>query len=227
VALLARTGVIYARYAIFAAGAESDLLARAAGAPSVPRIVPFRGAYLRLRPERRMLVNGMLYPVPRWPGLPFFGIHLTRRIDGEMVIGPTALLALARDGYKPLSFSARDAWRTLTWPGTPRMARRWWRIAIGEIYRAINSEAILGDAAKFVPTLAKEDLMPGPVGVRAQAVDRSGAFVDDFAFSYTERAIHVRNAPSPAATACLTIGEHIAQHARKLFGLNPQTCLRE
>ncbi|MDP8944008.1 MAG: FAD-dependent oxidoreductase, partial [Actinomycetota bacterium] len=197
-------GETRARHAVFCAGGWSDRLAEAAGAAADPRIVPFRGAWLRLRPERRHLVRAHVYPVPD-PRLPFLGVHLTRHPSGEVLVGPTALLVGARDAYRLRRVVPRDVLSTVLWPGTWRMARRWWRIGLSEIRQAASRRALAADAARYVPGLTADDLLPGPAGVRAQALARDGRLLDDFAFSETERALHVRNAPSPAATAALAI----------------------
>jgi (S)-2-hydroxyglutarate dehydrogenase len=213
-------GELVARHAVFCAGAWSDRLAIAAGAPEEPRIVPFRGAYLRLRPERRELVRSLIYPVPD-PSLPFLGVHLTRHIGGDVLIGPTALMAGARDAYSLRRIHPADVCATLRWPGTWRMGRRFWRTGLREIGAAASRRAFVRAAQRYVPELAPDDVLPGPSGVRAQAVARDGSLVDDFAFSATGRALHVRNAPSPAATSSLAIARLIADRADRAFGLEP------
>ena len=212
-------GVTEAGHAIFCAGAWSDRLAVAAGADPDPRIVPFRGAYLRLASERRELVRSLIYPVPD-PALPFLGVHLTRHIDGEVLIGPTALLAGARDAYRLRRVRAEDLLDTLRWPGTWRMGAHWWRTGAVELRHAVSGAALARAAARFVPELGARDVRPAFAGVRAQALGRDGRLVDDFAFSATERALHVRNAPSPAATSSLAIARHIADRAEETFGLS-------
>jgi (S)-2-hydroxyglutarate dehydrogenase len=211
-------GETRARHAVFCAGAWADRLAVKAGAPADPRIVPFRGAYLRLRPERRELVRSLIYPVPD-PALPFLGVHLTRHTSGDVLVGPTALLAGARDAYGLARVRRRDLGATLRWPGTWRMARRFWRTGVAEIRNAASTKALVADAARYVPELRPEDVLPGPAGVRAQALGKDGSLVDDFVFSWTERALHVRNAPSPAATSSLAIARMIADEADRAFGL--------
>ena len=210
-------GVTEATHALFCAGAWSDRLAVAGGAPADPRIVPFRGAYLRLASERRQLVRALIYPVPD-PGLPFLGVHLTRHIDGEVLVGPTALLVLARDAYRLGRVRREDALQTLGWPGTWRMLARWWRTGADELRHAVSRSAFARAAARYVPELSARDLRPAFAGVRAQALARDGRLVDDFAFSVTERALHVRNAPSPAATSSLAIARHVADRAAGTFG---------
>lgn len=198
--------------AIFCAGLWADRLAVLAGAGPDPRIVPFRGGYLRLAPERRALVRGLIYPVPD-PRLPFLGVHFTRRTDGDVLLGPTALLVGARDGYSLRTVRAQDVRDTLAWPGTWRMMRRWWRTGVNELRLAASRGAFAAEAARYVPAVRREDLLPAPGGVRAQAVGRDGRILDDFLVSATPRAIHVRNAPSPAATSALALARLIADAA--------------
>jgi len=207
-------GELVARNAVFCAGAWSDRLAVAAGAPADPRIVPFRGAYLRLAPERRDLVRSLIYPVPD-PSLPFLGVHLTRHIGGEVLIGPTALLAPARDAYALRTVKRHDLGETLRWPGTWRLARRYWRTGATELHHAVSPAALTRAAAAYLPAIAPGDAEPAFAGVRAQALARDGSLVDDFAFSHTERALHVRNAPSPGATASLAIARYVADEAER------------
>jgi 2-hydroxyglutarate dehydrogenase len=213
-------GAIEAGHAIFCAGGWSDRLAVAAGAPADPRIVPFRGAYLRLAPQRRELVRALIYPVPD-PSLPFLGVHLTRHVDGEVTIGPTALIALARDGYRIGAARPRDVLDTLAWPGSWRLLARFWRSGLQELRRSTSRAALAAAAARLVPELRAEDVEPAFAGVRAQALARDGRLVDDFAFSATPRALHVRNAPSPAATASLAIARHVSRQAERSFSLEP------
>ena len=207
-------GEVAAGFAVFCAGLWSDRLARLAGADPDPRIVPFRGAYLRLKPERAQLVRGLIYPVPD-PSLPFLGVHLTRHIDGEVLIGPTALLAPARDAYALRTVKRADLGETLRWPGTWRMARRYWRTGATELHHAVSPAALTRAAAAYLPAIAPGDAEPAFAGVRAQALARDGSLVDDFAFSHTERALHVRNAPSPGATASLAIAKYVADEAER------------
>jgi (S)-2-hydroxyglutarate dehydrogenase len=203
-------GATRARAAVLCAGAWSDRLAIAAGAPQEPRIVPFRGAYLRLRPERRHLVQASIYPVPD-PELPFLGVHLTRGLDGEVHMGPSALMVGARDAYRLRRVRGKDLVQTLAWPGTWRLLRRHWRSALTEARRAVSRRALVTELRRFVPELTSADVVPGFSGVRAQALARDGTLVDDFVVSRTERALHVRNAPSPAATSALALARLIAE----------------
>ncbi len=209
-------GATEARNAIFCAGAWADRLAVSAGADPDPRIVPFRGAYLRLRPDRRELVRSLIYPVPD-PALPFLGVHLTKHIDGEVLVGPTALMAPSRDAYKLSRVRRRDVIDTLAWPGTWRMLAQWWRTGVTELRYAALRSAFVRAAARYVPELQAADVEPSFAGVRAQALARDGKLVDDFVFSHTERALHVRNAPSPAATSSLAIARYVADEAERSF----------
>lgn len=209
VRLVHARGETRARFAVFCAGAWSDRLAVLAGGPPDPRIVPFRGAYLRLRPERRDLVRALIYPVPD-PALPFLGVHLSRHIDGTVSLGPTAVLSPTRAGRAGAAALARDLRDTLAWPGTWRMLRRWWRTGVGELRYALGRAALARAASTYVPGIAAADLQPWFAGIRAQALGRDGALVDDFVLHDTDRALHVRNAPSPAATSSLSIARLIA-----------------
>ena len=193
------------------AGLNADRLARNAGEPASPRIVPFRGEYWRLRPERVDLVRGLVYPVPD-PSLPFLGVHLTRTVDGSVLVGPNAVLALAREGYRKRDLAPADLWNTLSWPGTWRIARRHWASGAHEVARSLSKRAFVREARRYVPELAVEDVLPAPAGVRAQAVDRDGALVDDFRLDVGRNAVWVRNAPSPAATSSLAIAEELVSH---------------
>ena len=198
-----------AGFVVSCAGAWSDRIAVAAGAPAEPRIVPFRGGYLRLRPERRELVRASIYPVPD-PDLPFLGGHLTRTIDGEVLLGPSALMVGARDAYRIARVRGSDLGSNLSWPGTWRLMARFWRTGLTEIRHAASKRAFVSDLRRFVPELNAHDVLPGPSGIRAQALDRDGRLVDDFVVHRTELALHVRNAPSPAATSSLALARLIA-----------------
>jgi 2-hydroxyglutarate dehydrogenase len=216
--LLHARGSTEASNVIFCAGAWADRLAVAAGAGPDPRIVPFRGAYLRLLPERRDLVRALIYPTPD-PSLPFLGVHLTRHVDGDVTIGPTALIAGARDAYRLRTVRRDDVLETLAWRGTWRMLGRFWKAGAGELRRSVSSSALVAAGARLVPELAAGDVGHGFAGVRAQAVGRDGKLLDDFAFSTTERALHVRNAPSPAATASIAIAREVVERAERMFDL--------
>jgi (S)-2-hydroxyglutarate dehydrogenase len=196
-------------HAVACAGGWADRLAAASGAPHDIRIVPFRGAYLTLAPERAGLVRGQIYPVPD-PALPFLGVHLSRTVAGEVLIGPTALMVGARDAYRLALIRRADLTDALRWPGTWRMIRRFWRTGVRELRTAASRGVLARDAARYVPAITAADVRPGPAGVRAQALGRDGALVDDFLMVRTGRALHVLNAPSPAATASLAIGDAVA-----------------
>ncbi|MGH3994786.1 MAG: FAD-dependent oxidoreductase, partial [Pseudonocardiaceae bacterium] len=204
-------------FAVFCAGAAADRLAVAAGASPDPRIVPFRGSYLYLRPERRELVRSLIYPVPD-PSLPFLGVHLSRHVSGEVLLGPTALLVGARDAYSATRLRPRDLADTLAWPGTWRMARRFWRTGAQELWHALSKRALVRAAAAYIPELGTADVVPAFAGIRAQALGRDGRLVDDFVVSETARALHVRNAPSPAATSALPLARLIADRVERALG---------
>ena len=206
-----RTGdtVETARTVIVCAGLWADRLARSAGAPRDPQIVPFRGAYLGLTPTETPRVNGMIYPVPN-PELPFLGVHITKHIDGHVSLGPTAMMVGARDAYSLRRLNGRDAWESLTWPGTWRVARRYWRVGIDEIKMAASRRAFVAAAARYLPGLSVADLDGNTyAGVRAQAVGRDGSLVDDFVISHGGGVHYVRNAPSPAATSAFALAREL------------------
>jgi L-2-hydroxyglutarate oxidase LhgO len=208
--LVTRAGATTARFVVCCAGLWSDRLAVTAGAPRDPRIVPIRGAYLTLRQQHEPVVNGLVYPVPD-PELPFLGVHVTRTIRGTVTLGPTAMLIWSRDGYRLSRLRPRDSLQTAAWPGTWRMGRRFWRTGLDEIMMAASRRRFLTAAAQYVPALRSAELEPGTTaGIRAQALGRDGTLVDDFVISETPGAIHIRNAPSPAATSSLALARHIA-----------------
>ncbi|HEY3727771.1 MAG TPA: L-2-hydroxyglutarate oxidase [Solirubrobacteraceae bacterium] len=207
---LAGGAIVEADRVVVCAGLQADRIARASGESAQPRIVPFRGEYWQLRPERTGLVHGLIYPVPD-PALPFLGVHLTRRIDGAVWLGPNAVLSLAREGYERKRFSPRDTYETLSWPGTFRMMRRHWRSGLNEVVRSAHKRSFIGELQRYVPSLAVDDVIRAPAGIRAQAVDRDGSLVDDFRLSITRHVVWVRNAPSPAATSSLAIAEELSQ----------------
>lgn len=206
------------RWLINCAGLQSDRVARLCGLTPELRIIPFRGEYYTLVPGRAGLVRNLIYPVPD-PALPFLGVHLTRMVTGEVEAGPNAVLALKREGYQRGSFSLRDSWETLSYPGFWALARRFWRVGAREYYRSFRKSVMVQDLQRLLPALRAADLQRGGAGVRAQAVDGQGRLLDDFCFLEAESMIHVLNAPSPAATASLSIGASIAERARTLFCL--------
>lgn len=204
------------RHLIACAGLHADRVARLAGAEPQVRIVPFRGEYYFLRPERSDLVRGLIYPVPD-PALPFLGVHFTRTVHGEVEAGPNAVFALAREGYGWTRVDARDLAEALAYPGFWRLAARFWRTGAFETYRSFSTAAFVHSLQKLLPAVTAADVRRGGAGVRAQAVDPLGKLVDDFAVVQTERSLHVLNAPSPAATAALSIGDHLAERVRSWF----------
>jgi (S)-2-hydroxyglutarate dehydrogenase len=200
------------------AGLYSDVVARMAGARVDVRIIPFRGEYYMIRPERQDIVRGLIYPVPD-PEFPFLGVHLTRTVHGEVEAGPNAVLAFAREGYRFGTVRPRELAGTLTYSGFWQMARKYWRTGSYEMYRSLSKTAFVQALQRLVPALRPEDVTRGGAGVRAQAVSPDGSLVDDFRIVAEADAIHVLNAPSPGATASLAIGRHIAGLAAETFGL--------
>ncbi|MBI2217811.1 MAG: L-2-hydroxyglutarate oxidase [Candidatus Rokubacteria bacterium] len=207
-----------ARRMVNCAGLYSDIVARLAGATPDVQIIPFRGEYYMLRPDSRGLVRGLIYPVPD-PEFPFLGVHFTRTIHGDVEAGPNAVLAFAREGYSFGRLKPGELVGTLTYPGFWAMASKYWRTGAYEMYRSLSKGAFVHALQRLVPALKPEDVAPGGAGVRAQAVARDGSMVDDFRIVESPNAIHVLNAPSPAATASLAIGRHIADLAVESFGL--------
>lgn len=202
-------GELEARLLINCAGLHSDRVARASGAEVWARIVPFRGEYYTLRPERASLVNSLIYPVPN-PLFPFLGVHCTKMIDGSVHLGPNAVLALAREGYDWKTLSVRDLAETLTFPGFWKLAAKHWRYGFEEMVRSFDRSEFVRSLQRLVPEITEQDLVPCDAGVRAQALHPDGALEDDFLIVQEPGQIHVCNAPSPAATASLEIGRHIA-----------------
>lgn len=211
-------GEVVARHAVFCAGVHADRLARLGGGEVEPRIVPFRGDYLVLRPERRDLVNGLVYPVPD-PGFPFLGIHTTLRPDGSVWLGPNAVLAFAREGYGRFQLRPRDLLETVRTPGFRTLARRHWRQGGVELARDLSRRLFVASARKLLPELRPGDVVPGPAGIRAQALAPDGSLLDDFVLERRPGIVHVRNAPSPGATSSLAIAETITTMAEEAFGL--------
>ena len=197
------------------AGLHADRVARLSGDGDEPRIVPFRGDFWRLTGASRQMVRGLVYPLPD-PAYPFLGIHVTKTVDGGVLLGPNAVVALARDRYARMSVRPRDVAETLMWPGFWRLARRHLRQGARELTRSMSKRRFLAEARQLVPALRAEDLAPAPSGTRAQALERDGTLVDDFRFSYRGRTLNVRNAPSPAATSSLAIAQHIADEVEAL-----------
>jgi len=217
VALETAGGATLCRRFINCAGLYSDTVARLAGIRPEARIIPFRGEYYVLRPERR-LVRGLIYPVPD-PQFPFLGVHFTKRIQGDYEAGPNAVLAFAREGYRFGHVHLAELAGMLAYRGFWRMAARYWRTGLYEMYRSLSRRAFVRALQRLLPELEDRDVAPGGAGVRAMAVAPDGSLVDDFVVTETPNAIHVLNAPSPAATASIAIGRHIAQLAAKSFAL--------
>lgn len=209
---------VEARSLINCAGLHSDSVARMTGVAPEVRIVPFRGEYYAVRPGRS-LVRALIYPVPD-PSFPFLGVHFTRRITGEIEAGPNAVLAFAREGYRKQDVSIAESLGMLAYRGFWAMGSRYWRTGLHELYRSFSRRSFVRALQRLVPDLSDEDVAPGGSGVRAQAVATDGTLVDDFRIVETADALHVLNAPSPAATASLAIGRHVAEIAVRSFTFN-------
>lgn len=209
---------VRAQHLVNCAGLQSDRVARLCGVDPGVQIVPFRGEYYELVPTRHHLVRNLIYPVPD-PRFPFLGVHFTRMVKGGVEAGPNAVLAFKREGYHRLDFSLRDALDLASYGGFWRMARKYWKTGAGEFHRSFSKQAFVQALQRLLPAIQESDLVPAGSGVRAQAVTPEGALVDDFRIVEADRMIHVLNAPSPAATASLSIGDSIARMAEKNFGL--------
>jgi L-2-hydroxyglutarate oxidase LhgO len=204
-----RTGTVEARAVVACTGLQADRVARRAGVDLPERLLPFRGAWLQLAPEKCHLISANIYPVPA-PGLPFLGVHLTPRVDGGVWVGPNAVLALAREGRRPWSIDVRDLASSLGFIGLWRLARQHPDVAFGEVFRDLWLRATVREVQRYVPEIAASDLERGPWGVRAQLTSPDGGLVDDFRFERRGKVLHVLNAPSPAATSSLMIGDELA-----------------
>ncbi|HTX57323.1 MAG TPA: L-2-hydroxyglutarate oxidase [Candidatus Acidoferrales bacterium] len=220
--LVTSDGEYEARYVVTCGGLQSDRLAKMTGGKSDPKIVPFRGDYLILKPEKRYLVKGNIYPVPD-PNFPFLGVHFTPRMNGDIWLGPNAVLAFAREGYSFTTINPGDLLETLTYPGFIKLAGKYFSTGMGEMYRDVLRSAYVKALQRYIPELRVEDTLAGPSGVRAQAMMADGTQVDDFVFEGDEGTMHVRNAPSPAATSSLAIGKFIADDADQRFSLGAAT----
>ena len=205
------------RAVVTCAGLQADRIAR-----SETRIVPFRGDYYTLSQRAGALVNGLVYPVPD-PSFPFLGVHLTKHVDGTVVAGPNAVLALAREGYSRAALSLRDTASTVGYPGFWRFAARHVRTGAAELWRDLSKRAFVAELQRYVPAVQDGDVRFGPCGIRAQALGRDGRLADDFVLGGSGRVVHVVNAPSPAATASLAIGAHIARLALAVLDETPRT----
>ena len=210
-------GEIRCAYLINCGGLQSDRVARLCGLEPDVRIVPFRGEYFELVPDRHHLVRNLIYPVPD-PQFPFLGVHFTRMIQGGIEAGPNAVLAFKREGYRRSSFSLTDAWEIVSYGSFWRLARRHWQMGLGEFHRSFSKQAFVKALQRLIPDLDPTDVRRGGAGVRAQALEPNGVLVDDFRIIEADRMIHVLNAPSPAATASLSIGQAIADMAKQHFG---------
>jgi L-2-hydroxyglutarate oxidase LhgO len=209
-------GEIETRCLITCAGLYSDRIATMTGAPRDPRIVPFRGDYYVLRPEKEDWVRSMIYPVPD-PAFPFLGVHFTRRNGGGVWLGPNAVLAFAREGYTRLTFNPSELIEVFASRGFRSLAAKYWRVGLDEMRRDFSKVGFLGALKRYMPDLVEDDLVSGPSGVRAQALDADGKLVDDFVIHQDKNVMHVRNAPSPAATSSLAIADYIANQAASVF----------
>jgi len=209
-------GDVEARFIVNCAGLQSDRVASMCGIEPGVKIIPFRGEYYKLRPEQRHVVQNLIYPVPD-PKFPFLGVHFTRMIDGGVEAGPNAVLAFKREGYKLWDFSLRDMLDTLKFPGFSRLARRYWRVGLGEYRRSLSKTQTLRDLRALIPGLQADDIYRDGAGVRAQAVAPDGSLLDDFCIREGEGMVHVLNAPSPAATASISIGNAVAKTALEHF----------
>ena len=210
------------KYLINCCGLQSDIVAQMMGggnnSEEEHRIIPFRGEYYKIAPERQFLVRNLIYPVPD-PTFPFLGVHFTRMARGGVEAGPNAVFAYAREGYRHTDINLSDLWRTISFKGFWAITGKYWQTGFGELYRSLSKSAFVRALQKLLPEIRESDLVPGGAGVRAQAVSASGALVDDFVIKQTRKAIHVLNAPSPGATASLAIGQQICEMAEKNFAL--------
>lgn len=202
------------RMVVSCAGLQSDRIARLTHPNLELKIIPFRGEYYKIHPEKENLVNSLIYPVPN-PAFPFLGVHFTRMIKGGVEAGPNAVLSFKREGYNRTSFSLHDTLETFAWPGFRKVMYKYWKTGMGEFYRSYSKTAFTNALRKLIPAITKEDLVTGGAGIRAQACDKSGGLVDDFYFVESKNILHICNAPSPAATASLAIGESIAEKILK------------
>ena len=207
-------GTFSASWVVNCAGLFSDRISRMAGENPDARIVPFRGEYYDLVPERAHLVRALIYPVPD-PRFPFLGVHFTRRIYGNVDAGPNAVLAFKREGYRAGDFSLRDTAESLSFPGFWRVAAKHWKSGKDEMHRAVSKASFVAGLQRLVPEIKAADLVPGGSGVRAQAITKAGGLVDDFQFTQSKRMLHLYNVPSPAATASIAIGETVVEMAAK------------
>ena len=207
-AVTSPAGEVQVDQLIVCAGIQSDLVAGLAGDTAAPRIIPFRGEYMRVKPHKSDMVRGLIYPVPD-PRYPFLGVHYTRRVDGTLEVGPNAVLATAREGYRRRDLSMKDLYGIASWPGAWKMAGKHWRTGIKEMYGSFSMRAYMKAARHYVPGIGVQDVVRAGAGVRAQALDRDGSLVDDFRIHRLGAVTAIRNAPSPAATSSMAIAEHV------------------
>jgi L-2-hydroxyglutarate oxidase len=196
------------------AGLYCDKIAEMAGEQTDTRIIPFRGEYFMLKPDKKHLVKDLIYPVPD-PNFPFLGVHFTRMIHGDVEAGPNAVLAFQREGYQKSDVDVAELFESLTWPGFQKVATKYFKTGMGEFYRSFSKAAFTKALQRLIPEVQEDDLIPAEAGVRAQACDRTGGLLDDFKIIERKNAIHILNAPSPAATSSLSIGASIADLAVK------------
>ena len=211
-------GTLASRYIINCAGLQCDRIAKMDGVEAGVRIVPFRGDYYELTKEAAEKVKYLIYPVPD-PAFPFLGVHFTRKIDGSVECGPNAVFSFKREGYRKTDFSLRDCWDALSYGGTWKMFLKNWKYGLGEYTRAFSKKLFLRQLQRLIPSLQADDIRPGNAGVRAQAVGPKGEVIDDFRIERRGNSIHVLNAPSPAATAALAIGDYVNEMATEYFKL--------
>lgn len=207
-----------AKYIINCTGLQSDRIAKMDVVETMLRIVPFRGDYYELTQEAAEKVKSLIYPVPN-PDFPFLGVHFTRMVDGKVECGPNAVFSFKREGYGKTDFNLKDTWDSITYPGLWKMLFKHWKYGLGEYKRAFSKQAFLQQLRKLIPSLGADDIKPGKSGVRAQALGPNGELIDDFRIERKKNSIHVLNAPSPAATASLAIGDYINQTATEYFKL--------
>jgi L-2-hydroxyglutarate oxidase len=203
-------GDIETKLTVNCAGLYCDKVAEMAGAHSDTRIIPFRGEYFKLKSEKKALVKHLIYPVPN-PDFPFLGVHFTRMIDGAVEAGPNAVFAFKREGYHKSDVDLVELFESLAWPGFQKVAMKYWKTGMGEFYRSFSKTAFTSALQRLIPEVQEDDLLPAEAGVRAQACDRTGGLLDDFKIIENEHAIHILNAPSPAATSSLSIGNTIGK----------------
>ncbi len=215
--LQTRRGKVCGRYLITCAGLHADRVTRLTGQTPQAKVLPFRGEYFDLLPAAQHLCRNLIYPVPD-PRFPFLGVHFTRMIRGGVECGPNAVLAFKREGYSKASFSPRDLAEALTYPGFLRMAARYWRTGLDELWRSFSKPAFVKALQRLIPEIREEDLTPAPAGVRAQAIGHDGTILDDFVIQEDDRIINVLNAPSPAATASLNVGKLVVDAFARQYG---------